>query len=107
VSNQSPIIKFGIMVDGKRSSFWRLRAGVKQPELFLEREAYGQQWHFSLHASGQWHMKESGKAQLNWTKPAELVPGYMRAVGIVEPVVMAHHTDPALVTLAVRNVTGM
>lgn len=93
MSNQSRIIKFGITTDGKRSSYWRLRAGMKQPELFLEREAYGKCWHFSLHASGQWHMKESGKQQVTWTRPAEVVPGYTRAVGIVQPVAVAHRED--------------
>ncbi|WP_433373426.1 hypothetical protein ACQPZX_01870 [Actinoplanes sp. CA-142083] len=95
MNNHSPTIKFGITTDGKRSSYWRLRAGVKQPELFLEREAYGKKWHFSLHASGQWHMKESGKTQVTWTRPAEVAPGYTRAVGIVEPIVAAHRKDPA------------
>jgi hypothetical protein len=93
VSNQSRIIKFGITTDGKRSSYWRLRAGMKQPELFLEREAYGKCWHFSLHASGQWHMKESGKQRVTWTRPAEVVPGYTRAVSIVQPVAVAHRED--------------
>lgn len=95
MSNQSPIIRFGITANGKRSSYWRLRAGAKQPELFLEREAYGKDWHFSLHASGQWHMKESGKARVTWTRPPEVVPGHTRAVGIVEPLVVAHREDPA------------
>jgi hypothetical protein len=95
VSNQSPILRFGITVDGKRSSYWRLRAGMAKPELFLEREGYGKKWHFSLHASGPWHMKESGKQQLMWTKPAGMVPGYTRAVGIIQPVAVAHRDDPA------------
>jgi hypothetical protein len=88
-------IRFGITVDGKRSSYWRVRSGMKQPELFLEREAYGRQWHVTLHASGRWHMKESGKERVAWTKPAEVVPGYTRAVGIVPPVAVAHREDPA------------
>ena len=95
MSNQSPIIKFGITADGKRASYWRVRAGMKQPELFLEREAYGKQWHFSLHASGHWHMKESGKERVTWTKPAEVVLGYTRAVGIVQPVAVAHREERA------------
>jgi hypothetical protein len=68
---------------------------MAKPELFMEREGYGKKWHFSLHASGQWHMKESGKERVTWTKPAEVVPGYTRAVGIVQPVVVAHREDPA------------
>jgi len=106
VSNQSPIIKFGIATDGKRSSYWRLRAGVKQPELFLEREAHGKRWHFSLHASGQWHMKESGKARATWTTPAEVVPGYTRAIGIVEPVVVANREDAAPEDVVLVPVAG-
>jgi hypothetical protein len=95
VENQSLIIRFGITADSKRSSFWRVRAGMKQPELFLEREDYGTKYHFSLRASGQWHMKESGKERHHWAKPAEIVPGYTRAVGIVQPVAVAHREDPA------------
>jgi hypothetical protein len=95
MENRSPILRFGIISDGKRSSYWRVRAGMAKPELFMEREGYGKKWHFSLHASGQWHMKESGKERITWTKPAEVVPGYTRAVGIVQPVVVAHREDPA------------
>jgi len=95
VDNRSPILRFGITVDGRRSSYWRVRAGVKQPELFLEREGYGKSWHFSLHESGNWHMKERRKKRVTWDKPAELVPGYTRAVGIVQPVAVAHREDPA------------
>jgi hypothetical protein len=40
VDNRSPIIPFGIATGGKRSSYWRVRSGMKRPELFLEREAY-------------------------------------------------------------------
>jgi hypothetical protein len=54
VENRSPIIRFAIASDGKRAAYWRLRAGLNQPELFLEREGYGKKFHFSLHASGQW-----------------------------------------------------
>jgi len=95
VDNRSPILRFGITVDGKRSSYWRLRAGVEKPELYLEREGYGKKWHFSLHESGNWHMKEQRKKRVTWDKPAELVPGYTRAVGIVQPVAVAHREDPA------------
>jgi hypothetical protein len=52
MDNRNPILRFGILSDGKRSSYWRVRAGVARPELFLEREGSGKQWHFSLHASG-------------------------------------------------------
>jgi hypothetical protein len=41
------------------------------------------------------HMKAGRKAQLVWTKPDEMVPGYTRAVGIVQPVAVAHREDPA------------
>ncbi len=66
----------------KRSSYWRLRAGVAKPELFLEREDYGKKFHVSLHASGQWHMVEGRKERISWTKPDEFVPGYTRGFGI-------------------------
>jgi hypothetical protein len=96
VDNRSPIIRFGIVTDSKRSSYWRVRAGMKVPELFLEREGHGKQWHFSLHASDQWHMKERRKERLSWAKPREAVPGYTRAVGVVLPTSVAHRVDPAL-----------
>lgn len=95
VENKSPILRFGIIANGKRSSYWRVRAGVAKPELFMEREGYGKKWHFSLHSSGQWHMKESGEERINWTRPSEVIPGYSRAVGIVQPVAVAHQQDPA------------
>ena len=95
MDNRSPIIKFGITTDGKRSSYWRVRAGMKLPELFLEREDYGKKWHFSLHASNQWHMMQGGKERVTWTRPNDVVPGYTRAVGIVQPVAVAHREDAA------------
>ena len=74
-------IRFAITSGGKRAAYWRLRAGLKQPELFLEREGYGKKFHFSLHALGQWHMKEGHQEQISWARPGEVVPGYTRAVG--------------------------
>jgi hypothetical protein len=68
---------------------------MAKPELFMEREGYGKKWHLSLHASGQWHLMESGKERTTRTRPPEMVPGYTRAVGIVQPVVVAHREDPA------------
>lgn len=94
VENRSPIICFAITSDGKRAASWRLRAGLKQPELFLEREGYGKKFHFSLHASGQWHMKEGRQERISWARPGEVVPGYTRAVGIVQPAATAVREDP-------------
>jgi hypothetical protein len=94
VENRSPIICFAITSGGKRAAYWRLRAGLKQPELFLEREGYGEKFHFSLHASGQWHMKEGRQGRISWARPGEVVPGYTRAVGIVQPVATAVREDP-------------
>ena len=67
---------------------------MKQPELFLEREGYGKKFHFSLHASGQWHMREGRHERISWARPGEVVPGYTRAVGIVQPVTTAVREDP-------------
>ena len=101
VENRSPILRFAITSDGKRAAYWRLRAGLKQPELFLEREGYGKEgsgkkFHFSLHASGQWYMREGRRRQgrISWARPGEAVPGYTRAVGIVQPVTTAVREDP-------------
>jgi hypothetical protein len=95
MDNRSPILRFGILSDGKRSSYWRVRAGVARPELFLERESFGKRWHFSLHASGRWHMKEGSQERISWARPDEIVPGYTRAVAIVQPVAVAHRDDAA------------
>jgi hypothetical protein len=65
VENRSPIICFGITSDGKRAAYWRLRAELKQPELFLEREGYGKGFHFRLHASDHWHMKEGRQERIS------------------------------------------
>ena len=94
VENRSPIIRFAITSNGKRAAYWRLRAGLKQPELFLERECYGKKFHFSLHGSGQWHMKEGHQKRISWARPGEVVPGYTRAIGIVQPVATAVWQDP-------------
>jgi hypothetical protein len=93
VENRSPI-RFAIRSGGKRAGYWRLRAGLKLPELFLEREGYGKKFHFSLYASGQWHMKEGRQERISWARPGEVVPGYTRAVGIVQPVATAVREDP-------------
>jgi len=95
VSNQSPILRFGITGDGKRSSYWRVRAGMAKPELFLEHEGFGKVWHISLHVSGEWHMVTRRKERATWDRPGELFPGYTRAVGIVQPVAVAHREGPA------------
>jgi hypothetical protein len=39
-------------------------------------------------------MKERRKERLHWDKPEEMVPGYTRAVGIVQPVAVIHRQDP-------------
>ena len=94
MENRSPIMRFAITSGGKRAAYWRLRAGLKQPELFLEREDYGRKFHFSLHASGQWHMKEGRQERISWSRPSEVIPGYTRAVGIVQPVATAVREGP-------------
>jgi hypothetical protein len=93
MANKSPIIRFGVTSAGKRSSYWRLRAGVARPELFLEREDYGKNFHFSLHASGEWHMVQDRKQRISWARPGEVVSGYTRGFGIVQPVVVAVRED--------------
>jgi hypothetical protein len=40
-------------------------------------------------------MKEGHKERLSRAKPDEVVPGYTRAVGIVQPVAVAHREDSA------------
>ena len=99
MSSQNRAVCFGITADDKRSAYWRVRSGTRRPELFIEREDHGAIWHLSLHESGQWHMKLRGEQRVHWVKPAEMVPGFTRAVGIVLPVTVIHKDIPALVDL--------
>jgi hypothetical protein len=95
MTSPSPDLRFGIEVNGQRSYTWRVRSGAKKPELFVERENLPPTVHLSLHASGQWHMKVHRRKVHQWVKPAELTPGYTRALAIVQPVVVAVFTIPA------------
>ena len=95
MSNRSPMLCFGIMTNGLRSPYWRVRAGVANPELFLEREGSGRRWHLSLHASGRWHLKVDRQQREHWDRPPEIVPGFTRALGVVQPVAIARHDVPA------------
>jgi hypothetical protein len=96
MTSPSPDLRFGIRVGTKRSYSWGVRSGAKKPELFVERENLPPTVHLSLHASGQWHMKVRRRKVHHWIKPAELTPGYTRALAIVQPVVVAVFTLPAL-----------
>jgi hypothetical protein len=96
---------FGITVDEKRSSCWRVRAGAHRPELFIEREHPGPSFHVSLHESGHWHMKVRDEVVREWLRPDEFHPGYTRAMVIVQPIavatlIVAPHEDAVLVDLA-------
>ncbi len=95
VENRSPVISFGISSGDKRSAYWRVRSGMKKPELFIEREDHGALWHLSLHESGRWHLKMTNEARVHWVRPAEMVPGYTRAVGIVVPYMVTYKEDAA------------
>jgi hypothetical protein len=94
VENRSPVISFGISSGDKRSAYWRVRSGMK-PELFIEREDHGALWHLSLHESGRWHLKITNEARVHWVRPAEMVPGYIRGVGIVMPYMVTYKDDAA------------
>jgi hypothetical protein len=87
--------RFGINVGGLRSRTWRVRSGVKRPELFIEREGLEDIAHVSLHESGKWHMKARGKAVFHWLRPDEIHPGYTRAMVIAQPWPVAMHADAA------------
>jgi hypothetical protein len=96
MTSGSPHLQFGIEVGGQRSYTWRVRSGAKHPELFVERENLPPAVHLSLHASGQWHMKVRRRRVHQWRKPAEITPGYTRALAIVQPVAVAMFALPAL-----------
>jgi hypothetical protein len=95
MTSSSPDLRFGIEVNGQRSYTWRVRSGAKKPELFVERENLPPTVHLSLHASGQWHMEMRRRKVHQWDRPAELTPGYTRALAIVQPVAVAVFTLPA------------
>jgi hypothetical protein len=99
-SNRSLDLRFGITTGGRRSSYWRVRAGKSKPELFIERENFTKhnQWHLSLHASGQWHLMNRRREVLRWVRPAEQIPGYNRAIGVILPVVVVHRGDTRSLT---------
>ncbi|MBP2321491.1 hypothetical protein JOF56_001876 [Kibdelosporangium banguiense] len=82
-------IRFGIEVDGKRSRCWRVRAGARLPELYVEREGLERAAHISLHASGRWHLKVERNQVRQWVRPTELTPGYTRALVISQSVSVA------------------
>ncbi|MEV4517143.1 hypothetical protein AB0K00_50340 [Dactylosporangium sp. NPDC049525] len=92
---------------GERSAVL-LRAHARrghQPELFLEREDYGRRFNLGLHASGQWHMKEGRRERITWPRPAEVFPGYTRAVGIAQLAAVADREDSAPADVALVSVT--
>src|SRR5512132_1764903 len=96
MTQPSPALRFGIEVDGRRSYTWRVRSGAKHPELFVERENLPRAIHLSLHASNRWHMKVRRKQTvLEWDRPAEITPGYTRALSIVQPPAVAMFMLPA------------
>jgi hypothetical protein len=88
-------IRFGIRSNQQRSYYWRVRAGGRLPELFVERENLAASMHISLHASGQWHMKFRRKQVVQWGRPNELVPGIIRALVIIQPTAVATISLPA------------
>lgn len=95
MTSGSPHLQFGIEVGDQRSYTWRVRSGAKHPELFVERENLPPAVHLSLHASGRWHMKVRRRRVHHWPKPAEITPGYTRALAIVQPVAVAMFALPA------------
>jgi hypothetical protein len=50
--------------------------------------------HLSLHTSTKWHMKVGRRTVFEWDQPAELIPGYTRALVIVQPVAVAMFALP-------------
>jgi hypothetical protein len=71
-----------------------VRSGAKKHELFIERENLPPTVHLSLHESDQWHLKVRRRKVHQWVKPAELTPGYTRALAIVQPVAVAMFSLP-------------
>ncbi len=70
-----------------RSSLWRIRSSASAADIYVDQVPLKESLHFSLHASGQWHMKvrppEGGQVRgIDWTRPAEAIPGWTRVFNI-------------------------
>jgi hypothetical protein len=85
----SPDLRFGIEVAGQRTYTWRVRSAANSPQLYVERENLAGVTHISLHTSGRWHIKVHDRKIHQWIRPAEMTPGYTRALVIMQPVAVA------------------
>lgn len=92
---QARDLHFGIMSNGSRSRWWRIRAGARKPEIFVEREHFGGHAHLSFHESGQWHLKVNNEQVVRWFRPPNLGLGGKRALCIAQPAGVAVVDDPA------------
>lgn len=95
MADESRILRFGIIVGGKRARYWRLRSGAHSAELYLEREGSGRHAHLSMHRSGEWHIDVNGVRPVNWRHPPALAFGQMRALAVVQHIGMAVVDEPA------------
>ncbi len=70
-----------------------MRAGAKSVELYFERENYADYAHFSLHQSGDWHLKVNGPVAAEWRRPKKL--NLARALSVAQTAAVAVVDDPA------------
>jgi hypothetical protein len=104
MSSFSPDLRFGIEVAGQRSYTWRVRSAVKSPQLYVERENLAGVTHVSLHTSKRWHVKVRDRKVHQWIRPAEITPGYTRALVIMQPVAVATISLPAPADALILNI---
>jgi len=88
-------LRFGIELGGRRSRLYRVRSAAQQPQLYVEREGLDKVVHVSLHTSGRWHVQVKRRgAVINWSRPAEVTPGFTRALVIIQPEAVAVVDEP-------------
>lgn len=104
MADESRILRFAIAVGTRRARWWRLRAGSRNAELFLERENSGQQVHLSMHRSGEWHLDVNGAWPVEWERPPALALGNLRALSVVQHIGMAVVDSPTDVPMVLHPV---
>lgn len=95
-------LRFGVAPSSAQpgTRYWTLRAAARRPELYLRGSRTGSFFGVSLHEDPEhWHWKIARPGELpeykTWTRPAQLVPGYTRAVEVVVHTVTATYGPQA------------
>jgi hypothetical protein len=72
--------------DGPASGVWQVRTSASDMDIYIERRDLRANLHISLHASGQFHIKQTGlpgpAEVMKWRRPDPHHPGYTRVFHI-------------------------